>query len=324
MLELIVVVILAAIGVVFTSYTGEEESLAAARKSARHGADERADSVGIFGIDVGRKRRGARAARSGRGAKSDSAPATTSASAKSRDADSADTDSADTDSADLWPGAARPAEDRSDVRPMPAMAADWDDDVNEAWAHRAGDPEDPAAAQGRAIFEDLPEEDSQPAEASGHTRSVTDTAALRAEFRDFAAAELEAADFVDPPRAEDVNQGRRARARSDTAVDEGRGEARAGDRLGDLLDADGAPTLSTETMPEIPIIEDFNPDEDQIVISYRPSQAGSGRIGILPDPDRPGAARITLGGSVVAVVIDGLGRVKAHHIDLVQESAQVA
>lgn len=68
-----------------------------------------------------------------------------------------------------------------------------------------------------------------------------------------------------------------------------------------------------------PIVDEFDPSQDQILISYRPGEAGNGRIGILEDPLRPGSAAVTLGGRCVAVVIGGFGKVRAHHIDLVCE-----
>ncbi|WP_010138224.1 hypothetical protein [Oceanicola sp. S124] len=68
-----------------------------------------------------------------------------------------------------------------------------------------------------------------------------------------------------------------------------------------------------------PVISDFDPERDQIVLEYRPEEAGSGRVGILTDDSHPGAALITLGGRVVAIVADGAGRVSARHVELVQE-----
>lgn len=69
-----------------------------------------------------------------------------------------------------------------------------------------------------------------------------------------------------------------------------------------------------------PVISDFDPARDQIVLEYRPEDAGSGRVGIVTDDSRPGAALITLGGRVVAVVDGGAGKVSAKHVELVQEA----
>ncbi|OWU84560.1 hypothetical protein ATO6_12890 [Oceanicola sp. 22II-s10i] len=65
-----------------------------------------------------------------------------------------------------------------------------------------------------------------------------------------------------------------------------------------------------------PVIEDFDPREDQIVIGYQQGEAGDGRIGIVEDPENPGDALVKLGGRVVAIVPGGFGKVRAHHIDL--------
>jgi hypothetical protein len=79
-------------------------------------------------------------------------------------------------------------------------------------------------------------------------------------------------------------------------------------------------TASAEVDTEnAPIVDEFDPSQDQILISYRPGEAGNGRIGILEDPLRPGSAAVTLGGRCVAVVLGGFGKVRAHHIDLVCE-----
>ncbi|WP_375691534.1 hypothetical protein [Pseudooceanicola sp. LIPI14-2-Ac024] len=65
-----------------------------------------------------------------------------------------------------------------------------------------------------------------------------------------------------------------------------------------------------------PVIEDFDPDEDQIVIGYYRGEAGDGRIAITEDPTSPGTARVTLGGKVVALVPFGYGLVQRHHVEM--------
>lgn len=80
--------------------------------------------------------------------------------------------------------------------------------------------------------------------------------------------------------------------------------------------AAGASGHSRRPQPEVPVVEDFDPDEDQIVIGYRRGEAGDGRIGISEDPTSPGTARVTLGGKVVALVPGGYGLVQAYHIEL--------
>lgn len=75
---------------------------------------------------------------------------------------------------------------------------------------------------------------------------------------------------------------------------------------------------------DAPIVDEFDPNHDQILIGYRPGEAGNGRIGIIEDPLRPGCAAVTLGGRCVAVVLGGFGKVRAHHIDLVCEEDDVA
>lgn len=80
-------------------------------------------------------------------------------------------------------------------------------------------------------------------------------------------------------------------------------------------------TIDTENAP---IVDEFDPEQDQILIGYRPGEAGNGRIGIIEDPLRPGSAAVTLGGRCVAVVLDGFGKVRAHHIDLVCEDDDLA
>lgn len=83
--------------------------------------------------------------------------------------------------------------------------------------------------------------------------------------------------------------------------------------------APARPTSSTGTLVtwDAPVVDEFDPEHDEIQIGYAPGEAGNGRIGIVEDPLRPGWAAVTLGGRCVAVVQDGFGKVRAHHIDLV-------
>ncbi|MBY6089766.1 hypothetical protein ACX9MO_18140 [Pseudooceanicola sp. 502str34] len=69
-------------------------------------------------------------------------------------------------------------------------------------------------------------------------------------------------------------------------------------------------------LADVAIIEDFNPDEDRIVVGYDP-EAGNARIHFQEDPDCLGDVRVLMNDVVVAVVPDGLGRVGLRHIELV-------
>ncbi|MBY5971166.1 hypothetical protein KUV28_02350 [Ferrimonas balearica] len=98
----------------------------------------------------------------------------------------------------------------------------------------------------------------------------------------------------------------------------------------DLLPDDPEPEATPEPPTEAaaraplnaPVIRDFDPERDQIVLEYRPEDAGNGRVGITSDDRHPGAALITLGGKVVAIVEGGEGQVTAAHVELVQENTQ--
>ncbi|PJE26096.1 hypothetical protein PSM7751_01213 [Pseudooceanicola marinus] len=94
----------------------------------------------------------------------------------------------------------------------------------------------------------------------------------------------------------------------------------------DLLPDDPAPETTAEPAVRAPLnaplIRDFDPERDQIVLEYRPEDAGNGRVGIISDDRHPGAALITLGGKVVAIVEGGEGQVTAAHVELVQEDTQ--
>lgn len=83
-----------------------------------------------------------------------------------------------------------------------------------------------------------------------------------------------------------------------------------------------APAPTGIDTSDAPIVDEFDPTQDQILIGYRPGEAGNGRIGIMEDPLRPGCAAVTLGGRCVAVVLGGYGKVRAHHIDLVCEDPE--
>lgn len=241
MLELISVVALAAIGVAFTSYQGERDSSAVARKSALEDADEQIDSVGIFGHDVGRRLRD-----------------------RFRQIGGRDT---------------------------------------------ATEPHSP---------EDLDEADALAARLSATLDQGEDT------------GELTEPDFrLDPEQTDAL-----------IADAMQQGDVVDADMVGDApgIDAEGfeAPleegwTSALETpapaaepvlvgLDSAPVISDFDPARDQIVLEYRPEDAGSGRVGIVTDDRHPGAALITLGGRVVAVVQGGADKVSAGHVELVQET----
>ncbi|MGR3322385.1 MAG: hypothetical protein ACU0DK_10680 [Pseudooceanicola sp.] len=80
--------------------------------------------------------------------------------------------------------------------------------------------------------------------------------------------------------------------------------------------AEAARPASRARRDSPPIIEDFDPDEDRIVVGYYRDEAGDGRIGISEDPVHPGTARIMVGGRVAALVPGGYGFVQAHHVEL--------
>ncbi|MCA0921535.1 hypothetical protein [Pseudooceanicola nanhaiensis] len=93
-------------------------------------------------------------------------------------------------------------------------------------------------------------------------------------------------------------------------------------RVSETLAAEG---YATETvMQPVPdpsylsaaVIEDFNPEEDRIVVGYDPED-GAARIEFQEDPDRLGDVRVLLNGAIVAIVPEGLGRVSLRHIELV-------
>ncbi|MDF1856087.1 hypothetical protein [Pseudooceanicola sp.] len=95
------------------------------------------------------------------------------------------------------------------------------------------------------------------------------------------------------------------------------GLARRDEDEDDDFDTGFASGKAHRANPAAPLlIEDFDPEADQIMIAYNREETGDGRIGISEDPANPGTARVTLGGKVVAIVPGGYGLVRAHHIDL--------
>ena len=240
MIELLVLITIATIGVVYTSSTGEAESKAMAEKTAKDALNEAEGQtgIGVLGIDVV-----ARKARDMLNLKNGAVSAASLAlKPVIRDEDKAEDDLGDA-----------VAEDQSEVAeteaaPQPAkddIVAGSDMDMDDDWGADWDD-------------DDWDANDEEEVQAERHEDAVREHAPL-------------------PKTAE-------------------------------IPDTSNAP-----------LVEDFDPEQDQIVIAYRPGEAGNGRIGIAEDPLRPGSACVTLGGRCVAVVVKGFGKVRAHHIELVCE-----
>lgn len=247
MLELISVVALAAIGVAFTSYQGETESTSAARRSALDEADDRAEPVGIFGHDVGRRLR-----------------------------------------------------DR--IRVFGARNPEVQEELDEADALARRLSRTMAAEEAailRAPETVLPRdfaEEALLASEAGHGRELTEDG-FEAPLEEAWASSL--GDLVEELEAEE--------------------EGAATLAAEDLLPQEEPVARPQRPSLNAPVIHDFDPARDQIVLEYRPEEAGSGKVGIISDDRHPGAALITLGGKVVAIVEGGEGRVTAAHVELVQE-----
>lgn len=270
MIELLVLIAIATIGVIYTSSTGEAESTAMAEKTAKEALNEAEGTtgIGILGIDVVARKMRDLVGRSG------GAAVTADTLAEYRGAEYrealADDDMAGDDLADMddAPVAARQPDH------APRLEDEWDRD--DALDEEGDDWSD--AAMAREKWDDSwsrPEDD-----------------------------DLD--DDLDPDLRGDLDDGARL--------------ASAADR---------APTPAPKVPPvldtaDAPIVDEFDPEQDELQIGYRPGEAGNGRIGIAEDPLRPGAAAVTLGGRCVAVVLGGYGKVRAHHIDLICEEGDLA
>ncbi|MBR9764778.1 MAG: hypothetical protein GYB53_14935 [Rhodobacteraceae bacterium] len=255
MLELISVVALAAIGVAFTSYQGERDSTSVERRSALADADERVQTVGIFGHDVGRRLR-------------DRFRLLGNREAEDQPYTPEEMDEADALAARLSASLAATDEPRAErgyqLDPERTEAL-----IAEAMAAEEGNTVALDPLDGRDEWPELDADGFEAPLEEGWT-SALDTASEGSALR-----------LDEEMRAEEP-----------------------------------APLAGLDSAP---VIEDFDPERDQIVLEYRPEDAGSGRVGILTDARHPDAALITLGGRVVAIVAGGAGRVSARHVDLVQE-----
>ncbi|GGE21292.1 hypothetical protein GCM10011360_07390 [Primorskyibacter flagellatus] len=303
MIELLVIIAIATIGVVYTSSTGEAESSAMAEKTAKDALNEAEgqSGIGILGIDVV-----ARKMRRMVGLQDGAVGADTLAEYRGSDEDedqggepvalagedqfvfAGDRDARAGDADDDWDGEAYAEDD--------AAEEDWDDADAIAAEAEAGVSDEEWAEDDLAAEEwdedDLDDMDDPDmgewAEADMDDADATDR------DDDWAAAEFDEGEWA-----------------------EGDDDLMAGD-----LDEDVAPEVAARPAMDTefaPLVDEFDPEQDQLVIGYRPGEAGNGRIGIIEDPLRPGSAAVTLGGRCVAVVLDGFGRVRAHHIELVCE-----
>ncbi|WP_136637418.1 hypothetical protein [Pseudooceanicola onchidii] len=293
MIELLVVIAIATIGVVYTSSTGEAESSAMADKSAKDALNEAEGQggIGILGIDVvARKMRSVVGLRQG------------AVSADSIAEFRAGEDHDDLDDVEWADDVAIDEEDRA-----AAMAEDWGDSM--------------------VFNEDADEDEVEPG-----LRKINHSALLRS--TGVKARNMADEDYLDAVVAEAETWLRDADGELVDPEDGMQDDTLLGDVLAEIgddvedEDYDNAPVQSAPAaapaMAEIdtedaPIVDEFDPAQDQILIGYRPGEAGNGRIGIMEDPLRPGSAAVTLGGRCVAVVLGGFGKVRAHHIDLVCE-----
>lgn len=255
MLELISVVALAAIGVAFTSYQGEQESSSAARRAALQDADEQAEPVGIFGHDVGRRLRDRMRFFGARSEEDQAALDEAEALAQRLSAEMAQ-DTAEVPEPDALPTAAPVAASHPES---------WDHDITDGEVD--------------AVLATEPDLTDEGFEAPLEEAWASSLGALVAEANAGLETEAEAPE----------------------------------------MSLDAAFETATRAPLNAPVIQDFDPARDQIVLEYRPEDAGNGRVGIITDDRHPGAALITLGGKVVAIVEGGEGQVTAAHVELVPE-----
>ena len=293
MIELLVLIIIATIGVFFTSTTGEAESNKMAQKTAKDALREAEGQhgIGILGIDVVARKARAMWARDDEDQDDHAIPA---------DALATNLDDED--------------EEREEMPDAIAQAFDQvgaaQDDFDEFDAHLTARVQDRVRAY---------EEEGGSAPASGPA-----SATVAEDDWDEDEDDWDEDGFAEAGLSDLVGDDLSPRAQDDTtqaAYDEWQEDARqdahgpAAARQSGRAVAD-KPVIDTANAP---VVEDFDPGEEQLVIGYRPGEAGNGRIGIVPDPLREGAAAVTLGGRCVAVVLKGLGTLKAHHVDLVCE-----
>ena len=296
MIELLVVIAIATIGVVYTSSTGEAESSATADKSAKDALNETEGQrgIGILGIDVV-----ARKMRQMVGLPDGAVSAETLAEYRGDDDHVHTADAGADPAADPWDTARATGEWVDEGDNAAALDEDWGEGMGAGatndWADHALQDEVIERARLAAQMDDPDETETvlqAVSEAAGEetddmddTDDLGDLGDMSAILSDVVAEDQPAEDTVEPEAPRSRN----------AAAD---------------------PGMDTQ---DAPMVEDFDPEQDQILIGYRPGEAGNGRIGIMEDPLRPGSAAVTLGGRCVAVVLDGFGKVRAHHIELVCE-----
>lgn len=310
MIELLIVVALATLGLYFTTTT--PESMERGPVEDDHYEDESQEDeggIGILGIDVGRKMKHIRRARTAARERVAMLRRNAAPAAPAPQPESA------------------PEQTDQAIRSI-LTGAEWDDD-GASTAPAGTDSYDDEAEDDR-LSPIVPRsirrpEAAAPAEGEAVSEASDGAGAV--------ASEAQAEDAGAPERREPV-----AEAEVELAEDEGQDGPVAEDAGGDeesAFDAAISAAIRAElaeqeayraaagTAPSWqqdpsgpPVIEDFDPDEDQIVIGYHPADAGDGRIGITEDPTWPGTARVTLGGKVVALVPGGYGLVQTYHIQL--------
>jgi len=305
MIELLVIIAIATIGVVYTSSTGEAESSAMAEKTAKDALNEAEgqSGIGILGIDVV-----ARKMRRMVGLQEGAVGADTLAEYRGSDEEE---DQVGEPMAlageDQFVFAGDADDDRDDETYAEDDAAeeDWDDAdsiaaeaeagvSNEDWAEEDWAEDDLTAEE----WDEDDLDDMNDPDLGAWAETEVDDAGATDHDEDRAAAEFDEGEWAEGD--EDLV----AHSLDEDVAEE------------DSSDVAGRPAMDTEFAP---LVDEFDPEQDQLVIGYRPGEAGNGRIGIIEDPLRPGSAAVTLGGRCVAVVLDGFGRVRAHHIELVCE-----
>ncbi|WP_370284265.1 hypothetical protein [Pseudooceanicola sp.] len=299
MIELLIVFVLATIGIYFTTTTPESMD----RKNVDddfydEGAPEDEGGIGILGIDVGSKRKHIRKARIAARERVAMLRRTPEPVADATVSD-AETDAAirsvltgaewDEGGAGVAPaGAETYDEDEESDAPIPPLVA----------RNATAAPATAGSGPDRAA------EPAEIAETEGAPEPVSATAPPPEEDREGAAAEAAAADTPGEDEDPDFDAAISAAIRAEFE-----------EQQSDRATAARAPRRGPDRAGP-PVIDEFDPDEDQIVIGYSPDEAGDGRIGISEDPTWPGTARVTLGGKVVALVPGGYGLVQPYHIEL--------
>mgnify|MGYP003148469862 FL=1 len=339
MIELLVVIAIAAIGVVYTSSTGEAENTEMAERTAQDVLSEAEGhtGIGILGIDVV-----ARKMRKLVGLSDGAVSADTLAEYRGDAEDDFFDDLAqevgsiegdDLGDAEGWDAAAEAWDDveAADFGDN-ATRGEWDmlDEADEiaTWARAVGqaaarDSDSEYGSDGEAFDPDhLVDDHSGPEHSDNDAMdddAMDDISAIQA-----AMVEAEAEAYDDAEYDAGYDEGEFAEADTAFGTDEGDIAESVTETSAPEQAERNAPARSTSTpgiaeTRDAPLVDEFDPEQDQILIAYRPGEAGNGRIGITEDPLRPGSAAVTLGGRCVAVVLGGYGVVGAQHIELVCE-----